>query len=71
MAFRDLLRLALIILVVSGVGYLFLMRRQGVTFRETLFNWPMVAVAGVVALLLLFTNFSLLGLLLKFLFMPP
>jgi cation transport ATPase len=53
--FIDLLRLALIILVVSGAGYLFLMRRQGITFRETMFNWPMVAVAGVVALLLLFT----------------
>jgi uncharacterized membrane protein len=55
MAFRDLLRLTLIILVVSGFSYLYFMRRQGVTFRETMFNWPMVAVAGVVALLLLFT----------------
>jgi len=55
MAFRDLLRLTLIILVVSGVSYLYFMRRQGVTFREAIFNWPMVAVAGVVALLLLIT----------------
>jgi len=54
-AFRDLLRLTLIMLVVSGVSYLYFMRRQGVTFRETMFNWPMVVVAGVVALLLLFT----------------
>jgi hypothetical protein len=53
-AIRDLLRLAVIILVTSGVVYLFLMRRQGVTFRETIFNWPMVAVAGAVALLLQF-----------------
>jgi hypothetical protein len=56
MATRDLLRLALIVLVVSWVGHLFLMRRKGVTFREAIFNWPMVAVAGVVALLLLFTG---------------
>lgn len=55
MAFRDLLRLTLIILVVSRFSYLYFMRRQGVTFRETMFNWPMVAVAGVVALLLFLT----------------
>jgi hypothetical protein len=56
LAIRDLLRLALIVLVVSWVGHLFLMRRQGVTFREAIFNWPMVAVAGVVVLLLLATE---------------
>jgi hypothetical protein len=55
LALRDLLRLTLIILVVSGAGYLFLMCRQEVSFRETMFNWPMVAVASVVTLLLLFT----------------
>jgi hypothetical protein len=53
-AFRDLLRLAVIMLVASGVAYLFLMRRQGVTFREVIFNWPMAAVAGVVAFVLRF-----------------
>jgi hypothetical protein len=59
MAFHDLLRLApitLIILVVSGVGYLVFMRRQGVAFRKAMFNWPVVALAGVVALLLLFVD---------------
>jgi hypothetical protein len=53
-AIRDLLRLAGIMLVASGVTYLFLMRRQEVTFREAMFNWPMDAVAGVVALLFWF-----------------
>ena len=59
MAIHDLLRLALttlFILVVSGVAYLFLMRRQGVAFRKAMFNWPVVALVGGVALLLLFVD---------------
>jgi hypothetical protein len=65
-AISDLVTLALIMLimlVLSVVGYLGFMRRQGVAFREAIFNWPVVAVAGVVALLLLFTHFSFLSLL--------
>jgi hypothetical protein len=53
-AIRDLLRLAVIMLVASGVVYLFLRRRQEVTFQEAIFNWSMAAVAGVGALLLQF-----------------
>ena len=59
MAIHDLLRLApitLIILVVSAVGYLFFMRRQGVAIRKSIVNWPVVALAGGVALLLLFVD---------------
>jgi len=67
----DLFGFAVIMLLVSGVVYLFVMRRQGVSFREAIFNWQMSAVAGVVALLLLFTDLSFLGLVLKYLFMPP
>ena len=66
MATHDLLRLGqitLIMLVVSGVGYLVFMRRQGVAFRKAIFNWPVVAVTAVVALLLLFTDLSFLSLL--------
>jgi len=59
----DLLTLVVIMLVVSGVVYFFFMRRQGKTFREAIFNWPMVGVAGVVALLLLFTHPTLVSLL--------
>ena len=55
-------------LVVSGVSYLIFsylsfMLRQGISFRETIFNGPMVAVAGVVALLLLFTHPTFVSLL--------
>jgi hypothetical protein len=50
-------------LVVSGVSYLFFIPRHGMTFRETIFNGPMVAVAGVVALLLLFTHPTFVSLL--------
>jgi hypothetical protein len=48
-----MLALAVLMLVASGVVYVFLSRRQEVTFQEAIFNWPMAAVAGVVALLLL------------------
>jgi hypothetical protein len=54
----DLLILAVTMLVVSGVVYLFLRRRQAVTFREAIFNWPMDGVAALVALVLLFTDFG-------------
>ena len=59
----DLLTLVLAVLVVSGVVYFFFMRRRGKTFREAIFNWPMVGVAGVVALLLLLTHPDLVNLL--------
>jgi len=51
-AISDMITLAVIMLVASGVVYVFLRRRQEVTFQEAIFNWPMAAVAGVVALLL-------------------
>jgi len=57
-ALDDLFALAVIMLVVSVVSYHFVLRRQGVAFREAIFNWPMDAVAGVVALLLLFTDIN-------------
>src|SRR5215204_6340238 len=54
LAIYDLLPFAVIMLVASEVVYLSLLRRrQEVTFQEAIFNWPMAAVAGVVALLLL------------------
>jgi hypothetical protein len=37
----------------SGGAYYVSAREEGVTFREALFNWPLVALAGVVALLIL------------------
>jgi hypothetical protein len=58
----ELLTLVVVMLVVSGVVYFFFMRRQGKSFREAIFNWPMVGVAGVVALLLLFTRPDLVSL---------
>jgi hypothetical protein len=64
-ALGDLLTLAVIVLLASGVRYLFFMRNQRVYFREAIFNWPMVAVAGVAALLLFFTRPTLLSLLLN------
>jgi hypothetical protein len=54
-AIRDLLRLAVIVLLASGIVYLYLRRREGVAFQEAIFNWPMVVVAGVAALLLQFS----------------
>jgi hypothetical protein len=51
-AIHDLLRLAVTMVVASGVAYLLLRRRQGVDFREIIFNWPMFSVAAVVALVL-------------------
>jgi hypothetical protein len=51
LAIYHMLALAVIMLVASGVVYVFLRRRQEVTFQEAIFNWPMAAVAGVVALL--------------------
>jgi hypothetical protein len=63
LAIGDLLTLAVIMLIVSGVVYLFLMRRRGKTLRETVFNWLMVAGAGIIALLLFFTHSDLVSLL--------
>jgi hypothetical protein len=51
-AVGSLVGFALIVGLVGGLAYLlFFIRREGATFQEAFFNWPMVAVAGVVALL--------------------
>jgi hypothetical protein len=56
-----LVKITLIMLIISGVGYLFLMRPQRVDLRQAFFNWPVVAVTAVVILLLFFTDISFLG----------
>jgi hypothetical protein len=37
----------------SGGAYYVTAREKGATFREAVFNWPLVALAGIVALLIL------------------
>jgi hypothetical protein len=46
------LPLAALLLVLSGVYYL-TARKEGATFREALFNWPMVCVAAFVLVIYL------------------
>jgi hypothetical protein len=41
---------AAILLILGGVHYVFA-RKQGVTFREAIFNWPLVIVTSIVAFL--------------------
>jgi len=41
---------ALLILFLGGVYYV-TARKEGVTFRGAIFNWPLVIVAGIVAFL--------------------
>ena len=47
------LPVAALILLLGGVYYA-TARKGGVTFREAVFNWPLVIVAGIVAFLSLF-----------------
>jgi len=46
------LNLAVLILLLGGVYYV-TARKEGVTFREAVFNWPLVILAGGVVFLLL------------------
>jgi hypothetical protein len=41
---------ATLVLLVGGVYYV-MARKDGVTFREAIFNWPLVILAGIVAFL--------------------
>jgi hypothetical protein len=43
---------AAFLLLISGVYYV-TARKDGTTFRESIFNWPMVILAGIVAVLAL------------------
>jgi hypothetical protein len=47
------LSVAALVLLVGGLYYLSLIRHGAITFRESIFNWPMVIVAGVIAVLIL------------------
>jgi len=47
-AISALLVTAAIILVVGAIYYA-ISRKRGVTFREAVFNWPMVILAGLAA----------------------
>jgi len=44
------LAVAVLILLLGGVYYI-TARKEGVTFREAVFNWPLVILAGIVAFL--------------------
>ena len=44
------LAVAALILLLGGVYYI-TARKEGVTFREAVFNWPLVILAGIVAFL--------------------
>jgi EamA domain-containing membrane protein RarD len=44
------LAVALLILLLAGVYYV-TARKDGVTFREAVFNWPLVILAGIATLL--------------------
>jgi hypothetical protein len=48
MAINALIATAVIILV-AGAIYYAISRKRGVTFREAVFNWPMVILAGLAA----------------------
>jgi hypothetical protein len=47
-AHNAVIATAVIILVVGAIYY-FIARKRGVTFREAIFNWPMVILAGLAA----------------------
>jgi hypothetical protein len=49
-AVGDMFGLAGLILMVGGVYYV-TARKNGVTFREAIFNWPLVALAGIATFL--------------------
>ena len=46
------LSLVALLLLLGGVYYV-TARKDGVTFREAIFNWPLVIVAGLIAFLYL------------------
>jgi hypothetical protein len=48
LAISVLIATAAIILVVGAIYYA-ISRKRGVTFREAVFNWPMVILAGLAA----------------------
>jgi len=48
LAISALIATAAIILVVGAIYYA-ISRKRGVTFREAVFNWPMVILAGLAA----------------------
>jgi len=48
MAISAVIATSLIILVVGTIYYV-IARKRGVTFREAVFNWPMVILAGAAA----------------------
>jgi hypothetical protein len=50
-AIVDLFFVAVLVLVLSGVGYLQLRSRGSLTFRHAIFSWPVVGIAAFVALL--------------------
>jgi len=43
---------ATLVLLFGGVYYV-MARKDGVTFHEAIFNWPLVILAGIVAFLIL------------------
>ena len=49
-ALIPLFSVAALILLIGGVYYA-IARKDGLTFREAIFNWPLVIVAGVAAVL--------------------
>ena len=49
-AILILLAVGVLILLPGGIYYVST-RTEGATFRESIFNWPLVTLAGIVALL--------------------
>jgi hypothetical protein len=49
-AILILLAVTVLILLPGGIYYVSA-RTEGATFRESIFNWPLVTLAGIVALL--------------------
>jgi len=47
-ALNSVIATAVIILVLGAIYYV-VARKRGVTFREAVFNWPMVILAGLAA----------------------
>jgi hypothetical protein len=54
-AIPAMIAVAAVVLVGSGVSYLALARRGGATFGEAVFNWSVVVLAALAALLFLIT----------------
>ncbi len=49
---QGLLSIAALILFIGGIYYV-TARKNGVTFREAIFNWPLVIAAGAITSLYL------------------